>query len=92
MVDTKNGESYDGLLTGCDNYMNLKLNEVTITTSDGKFYKSNEVFIRGNNIKSIQFDDSVLIKHQTEIKKKCKSFYFPKKIRIKRKFPFNILS
>ena len=63
MIDTKNGESYDGQLEGCDNYMNLKLSSVTITTSDGKFNKSKEVFIRGNNIKSIQFDDSVLIKH-----------------------------
>ena len=25
MVDAKNGESYDGLLGGCDNFMNLKL-------------------------------------------------------------------
>jgi U6 snRNA-associated Sm-like protein LSm4 len=53
MIDTRNGESYDGELIGCDNYMNLKLNDVTITSSDGKFFKSKEVFIRGNNIKSI---------------------------------------
>ena len=53
MVDTKNGESYDGILNGCDNYMNLKLNDVTITSSDGKFSKCAESFIRGNCVKSI---------------------------------------
>lgn len=31
MIDTRNGESYDGKLEGCDNYMNLKLSNVTIT-------------------------------------------------------------
>lgn len=40
MIDTKNGESYDGLLVGCDNYMNMKLNDVIITSSDGVFNKS----------------------------------------------------
>lgn len=53
MVDTKNGESYDGILDECDNYMNMKLSDAIITTTDGKFYKSKQVFIRGNNIKSI---------------------------------------
>ena len=73
MVDTKNGESYDGVLAGCDNYMNMKLTDVTITSSDGKFSHCPEVFIRGNNIKSIQFqDDKILDKHAEDIKKKCK--------------------
>lgn len=61
MVDTKNGESYDGTLGGCDNYMNLKLTNVTITSSDGKFSKCQDVFIRGNNVKSIQFHDAELL-------------------------------
>ena len=71
MVDTKNGESYDGILEGCDNYMNLRLSNVVITSSDGKFSKCQEVFIRGNNVKSIQMSDEVLENHANEIKKKC---------------------
>lgn len=58
MVDTKNGESYDGTLQACDYFMNLKLQDVIITqtAADGeiKFSKCKEVFIRGNNIKYIQ--------------------------------------
>jgi len=33
MVETKNGESYDGSLESCDNFMNLKLAEVIITSA-----------------------------------------------------------
>ena len=75
MIDTKNGESYEGQLEGCDNYMNLKLIEVTITSQNGKFHKSNEVFIRGNNIKSIQFNEEVLRIHEANLKKKCNKFH-----------------
>lgn len=53
MVDAKNGESYDGILGGCDGYMNMKLTDVIITSTDGRFSKCPEVFIRGNNVKSI---------------------------------------
>ena len=53
MVDTKNGESYDGLLGGCDNFMNLKLLKVIITSANGTFSKCDEVFVRGNSVKSI---------------------------------------
>mmetsp|Transcript_84934 Transcript_84934/g.117262 ORF Transcript_84934/g.117262 Transcript_84934/m.117262 type:complete len:83 (+) Transcript_84934:23-271(+) len=65
MVDTKNGESYDGILLGCDNFMNLKLGKVIITSKDGaKFSRTDEAFIRGNNVKTIQFAPEVLEKHQ----------------------------
>ena len=54
MVDCKNGESYDGKLQACDAFMNLKLGEgVTITSPQGEFSRCEEVFIRGNNIKTI---------------------------------------
>ena len=54
MVDCKNGESYDGTLAACDAFMNLKLvGGVTITSASGVFSKCDEVFIRGNNIKTI---------------------------------------
>ena len=71
MVDTKNGESYEGILEGCDNYMNLRLAQVTISSADGRFHSSKLTFIRGNNIKSIQFEESVLTAHEAELKKKC---------------------
>lgn len=32
MVDTKNGDSYEGILVGCDLFMNLKLSKVIITS------------------------------------------------------------
>ena len=64
MVDCKNGESYDGILMACDAFMNLKLGGgVTITSVNGVFSKCDEVFIRGNNIKTIQFAQEVLDKH-----------------------------
>ena len=53
MIDTKNGESYDGKLLAIDSFMNVQLSNVIITSKTGTFSKSNEVFIRGNNIKSM---------------------------------------
>ena len=71
MVDCKNGESYDGTLQACDAFMNLKLgNGVVITSANGVFSKCEEVFIRGNNIKTIQFESEVLQRHQVEVKRK----------------------
>ena len=63
MVETKNGESYDGVLEGCDGYMNLKLSSAIVTSIDGKFSKFDTVFIRGNNIKSIQMAEDTIPKH-----------------------------
>ena len=71
MVDCKNGESYDGQLAACDAFMNLKLTGgVTITSASGTFSRCEEAFIRGNNIKTIQFAKEVLEKHQIEVKRK----------------------
>jgi U6 snRNA-associated Sm-like protein LSm4 len=53
MVDTKNGDSYDGVLVACDTFMNMQMKDVIITSKDGKFNKCKEVFVRGNNINSI---------------------------------------
>ena len=75
MVDCKNGESYDGKLMACDAFMNLKLGSadapVIITSANGDvFSRAQEVFIRGNNIKTIQFAPEVLAKHQVEVKRR----------------------
>jgi U6 snRNA-associated Sm-like protein LSm4 len=62
MIDTKNGESYDGKLVAIDSFMNVQLSNVIITSKTGNFSKSTEVFIRGNNIKSMQFDEEIINK------------------------------
>ncbi len=51
--------------------MNLRLKEVVVTAADGmSFSKHPVVFIRGNNIKSIQLPGDILDRHVTELKKK----------------------
>ena len=60
MVDTKNGESYDGVLEAIDTFMNVKLTNVIITSPNGEFSKCNTSFIRGNNIKNIRFDQQII--------------------------------
>ena len=60
MIETKNGDSYEGTLEGCDNFMNIKLKEVVLTTIQQKFHKFDTVYIRGNNLKSIQLPDDIL--------------------------------
>ena len=74
MAETKNGESYEGTLEGCDNYMNIKLKDVILTTAEGKFSKFDIVFIRGNNVKAIQLNEDIITNYQSELKKKCRSF------------------
>ena len=65
MVDCKNGESYEGKLLACDAFMNLKLGGndeqngkqgVIITSAQGVFSRVNQIFIRGNSVKTIQFE------------------------------------
>ena len=63
MIECKNGESYDGVLKACDTFMNMQIGDVTITSPNGTFTRCGEVFIRGNNIKAIQFEPEVLEKH-----------------------------
>jgi U6 snRNA-associated Sm-like protein LSm4 len=63
MVNTKNGDSFHGLLAACDTFMNLHLTEVTITSPEGLFHECPSVFVRGNNIQTIQFEPEVLSRH-----------------------------
>lgn len=50
--------------------MNLKLKEITYTSSDAeKFWKVPEGFIRGNNIKSIQFKEGLIEKLEEQKEK-----------------------
>jgi len=61
LVELKNGETYNGHLVGCDNWMNISLKEVICTSRDGdRFWRLPEVIIRGNNIKYLRIPEEVI--------------------------------
>ncbi|KAI5479761.1 U6 snRNA-associated Sm-like protein LSm4 [Pseudohyphozyma bogoriensis] len=54
LVELKNGETFNGHLIGCDNFMNLTLKEVYQTSADGEqFWKLPECYVRGNNVRLV---------------------------------------
>ncbi|KOO23477.1 u6 snRNA-associated sm-like protein lsm4 [Chrysochromulina tobinii] len=61
LVELKNGETYNGELVACDNWMNISLRGVICTSRDGdRFWKLAEVTIRGNNIKYLRIPEEVI--------------------------------
>ncbi|KAL1490890.1 hypothetical protein ABEB36_011568 [Hypothenemus hampei] len=73
LVELKNGETYNGHLVSCDNWMNINLREVICTSRDGdKFWKMPECYIRGSTIKYLRIPDEVIdmVKEETIIKNK----------------------
>lgn len=69
LVELKNGETYNGHLQSCDNWMNIHLREVICTSRDGdKFWKMPEVYIRGATIKYLRIPDDVLDQVKEDIK------------------------
>ncbi|CAH7686744.1 hypothetical protein BY996DRAFT_7013651 [Phakopsora pachyrhizi] len=61
LVELKNGETFNGHLVQCDNFMNLTMREVYQTSSNGEqFWKLPECYIRGNTIKYIRVTDNVI--------------------------------
>ena len=55
------GETYNGHLVNCDGFMNLNLKEVICTSADGeKFWRLDQVHLRGNAIKYLQIPEEVL--------------------------------
>ena len=55
LVELKNGETLNGHLVNCDTWMNLTLKEVVQTSPEGdKFVRLAEVYVRGNNVRSLQ--------------------------------------
>ncbi|KAL0264834.1 RNA processing protein [Diplodia seriata] len=69
LVELKNGETLNGHLVNCDNWMNLTLKEVVQTSPDGdRFWRLPEVYIRGNNIKYLRVPDEIidLVKEQQQ--------------------------
>lgn len=61
LVELKNGETYNGVLKGIDSWMNLHITDVICTARDGsRFWKLNEIYIRGNTLKYLRIPDDVL--------------------------------
>jgi U6 snRNA-associated Sm-like protein LSm4 len=73
LVELKNGETYNGHLSSCDNYMNIYLRDVICTSRDGdKFWRLPECYIRGSTIKYLRIPDEVvdLVKEEIETNKR----------------------
>ncbi|XP_050714050.1 U6 snRNA-associated Sm-like protein LSm4 isoform X1 [Eriocheir sinensis] len=61
LVELKNGETYNGNLVSCDNWMNINLKDVICTSRDGdKFWRMPECYIRGSTIKYLRLPDEVI--------------------------------
>ncbi|KAF7362350.1 U6 snRNA-associated Sm-like protein LSm4 [Mycena venus] len=61
MWSSKNGETFNGHLVNCDNFMNITLREVYQTNTDGdRFWKLKECYIRGSTIKYLRVPDTLL--------------------------------
>ncbi|KAH8548672.1 hypothetical protein BGW37DRAFT_430595 [Umbelopsis sp. PMI_123] len=61
LVELKNGETFNGHLVNCDNWMNLTLREVIQTSPDGdRFWRLPECYIRGNTIKYLNVPEEII--------------------------------
>ncbi|KAK7472352.1 RNA processing protein [Stygiomarasmius scandens] len=61
LVELKNGETFNGHLVNCDNFMNITLREVYQTNPEGdRFWKLKECYIRGSTIKYLRIPDTLL--------------------------------
>lgn len=61
------GETYNGHLVNCDNWMNINLKQVVCTSADGeKFWKIPEIYIRGNTVKYMRAPDEVIDKVKSD--------------------------
>ncbi|KAK2196098.1 bifunctional LSM domain [Babesia duncani] len=60
LIELKSGETYSGILASCDTFMNIHmLNAVCTSRLGDEFWRLNECFIRGNNVKSFRLPDEV---------------------------------
>lgn len=56
LVETKDGDTFNGNLLKIDTFLNLLLERVVITTKNGSFFfESKNVYLKGENIKYIRF-------------------------------------
>lgn len=52
LVELKNGETFNGHLVNCDNFMNITLREVYQTSAEAdRFWKLKECYIRGSTVR-----------------------------------------
>ncbi|XP_065164792.1 U6 snRNA-associated Sm-like protein LSm4 [Atheta coriaria] len=75
LVELKNGETYNGHLVSCDNWMNIILREVICTSRDGdKFWRMPECYIRGSTIKYLRIPDEVIdmVKEEATMKNRTR--------------------
>ncbi|GFN80152.1 U6 snRNA-associated sm-like protein lsm4 [Plakobranchus ocellatus] len=73
LVELKNGETYNGHLVSCDNWMNINLREVICTSRDGdRFWRMPECYIRGSTIKYLRIPDEVIDMVKEEVVQKAK--------------------
>lgn len=71
LVELKNGETYNGHLVSCDNWMNINLREVICTSRDGdKFWRMPECYIKGSTIKYLRIPDEVIDLVKEEVSSK----------------------
>ena len=69
LVELKNGETYNGNLVSCDNYMNVNLSDVTFTSRDAdRFFKVDSVYIRGVQIKYLCVPQEVIALVKEEVR------------------------
>eukprot|EP00029_Vermamoeba_vermiformis_P010624 TRINITY_DN5628_c0_g2_i1.p1 TRINITY_DN5628_c0_g2~~TRINITY_DN5628_c0_g2_i1.p1 ORF type:complete len:183 (-),score=49.22 TRINITY_DN5628_c0_g2_i1:562-1110(-) len=70
LVELKNGETYNGQLVSCDNWMNLNLKKVICTSREGdRFWSIPTCYVRGNTIKYISIPEEVIDQVQEEREK-----------------------
>uniref|UniRef100_A0A7S4MHP6 U6 snRNA-associated Sm-like protein LSm4 n=1 Tax=Vannella robusta TaxID=1487602 RepID=A0A7S4MHP6_9EUKA len=61
LIELKNGQTYNGVLVNCDNWMNLNLRDVVCTSKDGdRFWKIPACYVRGNTIKYLCMSQDIL--------------------------------
>ena len=72
-VELKNGETFNGVLTSCDSWMNLNLSQVICTSQDGLTFKRlPQIYLRGNNIKYLRVGEQCVDRVVQENKRKQK--------------------
>ena len=72
-VELKNGETFNGVLTNCDSWMNLTLSQVICTSQDGLIFKKvQQIYLRGNNIKYVRVGEQCVDRVVEDNKRKQK--------------------
>lgn len=56
-VELKNGEVYRGLMRDCEDNMNCRMQNVTLTERDGQQKKLEQVYLRGSKIRFLILPD-----------------------------------